>query len=125
MATERAGDQTRAPVHSLGDFLAVDDTDTSYRVDRLLPIGGRAVLVAPGKGGKTTARDNLTRCLVDGEPFLDTFTVTQAERVVLIDDELDERTLRRWLREQSIRNQDAVQVLSLRGRVASFDLLEQ
>jgi hypothetical protein len=43
--------------------------------------------------------------------------------VVLIDDELDERTLRRWLTDQDITNAERVEVVSLRGRVAEFGIL--
>jgi len=43
---------------------------------------------------------------------------------VLIDNELDERMLRRWLREQGIKNTHRVHVLSLRGRVGSFSSLD-
>jgi hypothetical protein len=72
------------------------------------------------------ARIYLIRSLVDGDPFLGRFTVnTPAGRPVLIDDELSENMLRRWLRDQGIVNTDAVgDVVSLRGRVGAFNLLD-
>lgn len=115
-----------APVVPLGDFLAVEDADVQYRIDRLLPVGGRAILSAPYKSGKSTLIANLLRSLADGDPFLGGFEPEQPDgRIVLFDDELDERMLRRWLREQGITNTERIQVVSLRGRVSSFDVLDE
>lgn len=130
-AAQRLVRQDRARVQEEPDavplraFLAVPDEPERYRVQGLWPVGGRALLAAQYKAGKTTLIANLVRALVDGEPFLDAFPVTPPEgRVVIIDDELDERMLRRWLREQGVVNLDAVAVLPLRGRVGTFDLLD-
>jgi hypothetical protein len=115
----------RAPIVPLVDFLAVDDDPVCYRVDQLWPVGGRALLAAQYKAGKTTLLDNLLRALVDGQPFLGRFDVAPpAGPVVVVDNELDERMLRRWLREQRIEHPERVAVLSLRGRVGTFDLLD-
>lgn len=109
-----------------GEFLAVPDDPAQYRIAGLLPVGGRVVISAQFKSGKSVMMGNLVRSLVDGAPFLGSFTVAPvAGRVVLIDDELDERTLRRWLREQGIAGADRYSVVSLRGRVASFDLTNE
>lgn len=121
---ERAGATEQPTLVRLTDFLAVEDEPGRYRVERVWPAGGRIVLAAQYKAGKTTLRNNLLRSLVDGDPFLKEFRVESFEgSVVLIDNELDERMLRRWLREQGIKNTDRVQVLCLRGKVGSFDLL--
>ena len=110
---------------ALGDFLAVPDEPARFRVDGLWPLGGRVVLAAAYKAGKSTLRDNLVRSLVDGDTFLGRFAVpVTVASVALIDDELDPRMLRRWLREQGIRNTRAVHVLSLRGRVSALDLTD-
>ena len=119
--------QTVLPaVKSLDALLAEPDPPTRYRIDRLAPEGARILLSAQYKAGKSTVVANLTRSLVDAEPFLGTFEVSQpAKRLVLIDDELGENTLRRWLREQNIVNTTAVvDVVSLRGRLAAFNLLD-
>jgi len=108
----------------LDAFLAVPDEECVYRVDRLWPVGGRVVLAAQHKAGKSTLVANLIRALVDAEAFLDTFGVAPVARVVIIDDELDERMLRRWLRDQGIRNTDQVTVVPLRGRLSSFNVLD-
>lgn len=115
----------RAPV-LLPDFLAVPDEPVRYRVDGLWPVGGRVVCSAQYKAGKTTLLDNLLRALVDEQDFLGSFAVNApAGRVVLIDNELDERMLRRWLREQGIAHPERVAVISLRGLVGTFDLLDE
>ena len=114
---------TLPPVHTLADFLAIPDEDTAYRINELLPSGAHAIIAAQYKAGKTTLLGNLVRSLVDGDAFLDRYEVTQRTPVTLIDNELDERTLRRWLRAQGIINTQDVRVVSLRGRVGTFDLL--
>jgi hypothetical protein len=84
------------------------------------------MLSAQFKSGKTIAVENMVRSLVDGDPFLGQFEVTStASRVVLIDDELSEHLLRGWLRDQQIVNTDAVaDVIALRGKVGTFNLLD-
>jgi hypothetical protein len=94
-----------------------------WRVDGLWPAGGRVLLAAQYKAGKTTLVANLVRSLVDAEPFLERFPVTPGERVVLIDDELDPRTLARWLADQNIDHLDRIEVVSLRGHLADFDVM--
>lgn len=108
----------------LDDFLAVDDPPARYRIEGLLPIGGRALLAAQFKAGKTTMMENLVRALADGEEFLGRAVAAPAGRIVLIDDEMDARQLRVWLREQQIHQEDRVAVLPLRGAVSSFNLLD-
>jgi AAA domain len=114
------------PIKSLDTLLAEPDTPTAYRVDKVMPLGGRVIMSAQFKAGKTTVRDNLLRALVDGEPFLGRFDVTTpARRVALIDTEMSENTMRRWLRDQRITNTAAVaDVVALRGRAAAFNLLD-
>ena len=108
----------------LTEFLAVQDPPITYRIDQLLPVGAHVLVTAQFKAGKSTLMGNLLRCLADGDKFLDTFEVHQPDgAIVLIDDELDERTLRRWVRDQGIQNTHRVHVKSLRGKVSSFDLL--
>jgi len=108
----------------LDDFLAGTDEDAHYRVTPLWPTGGRVVLSAQHKAGKTVLAGNLIRSLVDAQPFLDIFDISPTARVVLIDDELDERMLRRWLRDQGISHAERVTVVSLRGRLSAFNILD-
>ncbi|CAI9407878.1 hypothetical protein AESSP_01914 [Aestuariimicrobium sp. T2.26MG-19.2B] len=58
-------------LESLAQLLAEPDVDAEYQVEGLWPTGGRVVLVAPHKAGKSTLVANLLRSLVDGEKFLD------------------------------------------------------
>lgn len=111
------------PVHDLDDFLAVEDDPVQYVIDELFPVGSQGIIAAQYKAGKTTLIGNLIRSLVDGDDFLDRFTVNRASHVTLIDNELDPRTLRRWLRNQGIHNTSRVRLVSLRGKVSTFNLL--
>jgi hypothetical protein len=114
--------QQRPPLVNLVELLAQPDEDVQFRIDELLPVGGRALLAAQYKAGKTSMIANLLRSLVDGDRFLMRFSVAPIDHVVLIDTELDERMLRRWLRDQGIKKQSAIDVLCLRGRLNSFDI---
>lgn len=122
---EQAGTQTPPSLTPLTAFLAVPDQPQTYRIEGLWPIGGRVMLAAQFKSGKTTFVGNLLRSLADGTPFLDRFlTHTPDGQIALLDDELDENMLRRWLRNQTIRSTDRISVLSLRGRLSTFDILD-
>ncbi len=90
----------------------------------LWPTAGRVLLAAQFKSGKSTLVGNVIRGLVDGGQFLGRFDVTPVDKLALVDTELDKRTLRRWLRDQGIVNTAAVSVLSLRGSVSTFDILD-
>jgi hypothetical protein len=107
----------------LTEFLATPDEPTQYRIDSLWPTGGRIVLAAQFKAGKTTTVNNIVRSLADSDPFLGRFDTTPA-RVALVDFEMDSRKVRQWLRDQQIRNTDNVHVVPLRGKVSAFDVLD-
>jgi hypothetical protein len=109
----------------LRELLSMPLPEVRYRIDGLWPANGRVICAAQAKTGKTTLRDNLIRSLVDGRPFLDRFDVhEQANAVSVIDVELSQAMLQLWLRDQGIRNDDRVQVWSLRGRASAFDILD-
>jgi hypothetical protein len=109
----------------LSDFLAEPAAGAQYRVDRLWPAGGRVVLSAQRKAGKSTLAGNLLRCLVDGEAFLGEFATHPIEgRVCNLDFELDRNTLRRWMADHDIHQSDRVVIDPLRGRASAFDLLD-
>lgn len=114
------------PIKRLDELLAEPDTEECYRIDKVAPADARIMLNAQWKAGKTTLVGNLARALVDDEPFLGRFTVnTPAHHVVIIDDELSENLVRRWLRDQNIANTTAVHVVTLRGKLAAFNLLDE
>jgi hypothetical protein len=81
------------------------------------------MLAAQYKAGKTTMVGNTIRSVVDALKFLDRFD-TEPGRVILLDFEMDEGTVRHWLRDQQIRNTDDVEVIPLRGKASSFDILD-
>lgn len=109
---------------SLAELLAEPDEPVVYRIDGLWPSGGRVVMSAPMKSGKTTLTGNLARSLVDGESFLGEFATEPVSEVVIIDDEMDRGQIKRWLRAQGIKHTGRVRVIPIRGRVATFDLLD-
>ncbi|MCF7550491.1 AAA family ATPase [Pseudonocardia sp. WMMC193] len=114
------------PMVRLREFLDEDDDPVRYRIDQLQPVGARIMLSAQYKAGKTTLAGNYLRCLADGEPFLGRYEVAPVDgTIALIDNELDSRTLRRWLRDQGVRNVERVALVSLRGRVSSFDIRDR
>lgn len=122
----RRGSAPPPAITPLEVFLAAPDEPARYRVEGLWPVGGRVMLTAQFKAGKTTMVGNLVRSLADGEPFLGRFGVDPpAGRTIVIDDELDERMLRRWLRDQGVGHPERAAVLPLRGRVSTFDLLDE
>lgn len=113
-------------IKSLADLLAEPDEPTQWLVEDVAPIGSRIMLSAQYKSGKSTLRDNLIRSLVDGVPFLGRFDVcVPPRRVAVIDDELSPNMIRRWLGSQGIKNTEAVSVVALRGRVGSFNVLDE
>lgn len=122
----RAEDKQAPPaVVSLVELLAMPDEDTAWRVGGAWSIGGRIILAGPYKGGKSTIIGNLVRCLADGTDFLGRFPIEPVKgKILLIDNELDERTGRRWFRDQGIQNPAAVQVIYLRGKTATFNILD-
>lgn len=91
----------------------------TYRIDGLMPTDANGVLAAQYKAGKSTAVGNLTRSLADGLSFPGGFDTTRAERFVLIDNEFDERMLRRCTRDYGITNPTRVRLLPLRGKTGA------
>lgn len=129
-ARRRLDDENRPPIvlppiKGLDALLAEPDTPTPYLIEGVATAGSRNMLSAQYKGGKTTLLGNLARSLADLELFLGHFAVQATDqRVALFDNELNEDTMRRWLRDQRIQNTAAVSVVSMRGRVGTFDLLD-
>jgi hypothetical protein len=105
--------------------LARSTTAPTWRIAGWQPSHSRIMLTAQFKAGKTTLRDNYVRSKVDGDPFLGRDTVTAIRgRLVVLDVEMHETKLEAWLKSQQIRNDDRVIPISLRGRAASFNVLD-
>jgi AAA domain/Domain of unknown function (DUF3854) len=111
---------------NLADLLAAPRTETPFLIGDLAPAGGRVLLAAPGKAGKTTLIQNVIRSLADGKPFLSRFTIDKpCNRIVLIDTEMTANQLTEWMDDQNIGNVAAVDIWTLRGSVGTFDLLDK
>lgn len=128
---EELGEPAPASSTSLRDLLAEPDEDATYLVDKIWPIGGKVILSAQQKAGKTTMVGNLLRALVDGDPVLGPrgsltspglhpgFAVTPLqpdESVFVADFELDRRMVRRWLRDHRIAHPGQVHIETFRGQ---------
>lgn len=122
-AAQDTSPEPRPPVR-LDKLLLEPDEDPEYRIEGLHPTRGRVVVLAPRKAGKSTLVGNVARCLVDDYPVLGRFAVEPVDRLLIIDNELDVRTSKRWLREQGILNTHRVDVLHLRGRTGTFNILD-
>lgn len=121
---QKAARVSMPDIQSLSEFLDLDIAQEPYVIDRIWPTGGNVLMAAQRKAGKTTMRDNLTRALVDGDPFMDAFTICNRRRVAILDFELSAPMLQAWLRRQCIRNTDAVTVIPMTGRAGSFNILD-
>lgn len=128
-ARERAEDAAKLrgqipAAESLADLLADPPETEEYAVAGLLPTGGRALFPAARKSGKTTARNELIRSLADGCPFLGFFPTTARSRVTVIDIEMSRAQSYRWLADLGIQNTKAVNMIHLRGKAATFNILD-
>jgi RecA-family ATPase len=109
----------------LADFLAVEDDPVAYRINSLWPRGARIVLAAQAKAGKTTLVGNVMRSILDGDPFLGKYQTEPIQGgAILLDFEMDDRTIRKWLRDQQISNTATSAVEALRGKASTFDILD-
>lgn len=115
--------QSIPDIQTLQKFLETPDEDATYRITDLWPTGGNVLLAAQYKAGKTSMIANLLRALADEQPFLGKWKAHPAQHITLFDDELDERMLRRWLRDQGIHNTTRIHVVSMKGRLATFNIL--
>ena len=111
---------------SLATFLETPDREEAFRIEPIMLMEADVLLVAQKKVGKSTLVSNFERSLVDGQPFLGRLAVTPLEpgrTVAHFDNELGESNLRRWLRDQQIRNTDRVFVTDMRGKLTTFNIL--
>lgn len=124
LAAEKAGAAPDLAGISLADFLAEPDAPVRYRVEGLWPAEGRVLLAAAAKSGKTTmVAANLLPSLVDGREFLGRYGASTVDgNVALLNMEVGENTLRRWMRDSGIQNAGKVLVGNLRGKASALTL---
>jgi hypothetical protein len=111
----RRSPQQRPDVGTLTELLQRPQ-EPPWRVHGLLPAGGRMLLTAQRKTGKTTMTGNLTRSLLTGDPFLDRFPVRALTgTVVALNYEVTGATYARWMDQVGVPPQ-RMHVVNLRGR---------
>jgi len=90
--------------------------ESPFRMDRLMPADGNALLVAQRKVGKTTTLLNAARCLITGEQFLGAFdTLPISGRVAILNYEVSAAQLGRWAADVDVPD-DRLLLVNLRGR---------
>lgn len=124
LAAQKAGQAPPITALSLPDFLAQPDDEERYRIEGLWPAEGRVLNPAAAKSGKTTLIvGNLIPSLCDGRPFLGRFDVVPVtRRIVYLNLEVGERTLRTWMRRAGVEASDRVTVANLRGKVGALGI---
>ena len=129
-ARRRLADEERSPQGSpklltLRERLARPQPPVQSRIDGWQPTGTRVILAAQHKSGKTIATQNLTRSLVDGDPWLDQYPVRAVDgTVALLDFEMSGTQLDGWFRDQRITRDDKVIAESMKGRANTFDIID-
>lgn len=108
---------------TLDRVLAQPRTAPKFLIEGLWPHDGTTVHVAQRKTGKTALTMNLTRSLVDGDPFLGIFACAGGERVALVNLEDPENAFIDLLEQQGITNTSAVLPVSLNGNARAFDVM--
>lgn len=99
--------------------------EKKYRIEGWQGANHRVVLAAQFKAGKTSLTGNLVRSLVDGDKWLGRAKVKPiAGCVTILDFEMDETDAEDWLNAQGITNADKVNLVSLRGRASTFNILD-
>ncbi|MDQ3347583.1 MAG: AAA family ATPase [Acidobacteriota bacterium] len=125
LAAEDRGAITTPAIESLRDRLARPRVITPWRIEGWQQQGQRVMFPAQFKAGKTTAKGNVIRSLVDGDLFLDRYPVVPIEGTVVdCDFEMGDSQITDWYAATSIRNTDRVIVVAMRGRAAAFNILD-
>lgn len=110
---------------TLAELMARPVEHAQYRVEGLWPIGGRTMLAAQFKAGKTTMVGNIVRCLADSSRFLSRYQATAPlGSIALLDTEMSAGMLQTWLSAQGIENAEKVNVFPMRGALSGFDITD-
>lgn len=104
-------------IQPLAELLKEDDAPLEWRINGFMQKGHNVTMAARYKVGKTTFVTNLLRSLVDGDPFLDIWTVTRVTKpIVVFNHELSDRQFTAWLRKAGIKNTHMIIPVNLRGK---------
>lgn len=119
---EKINDRTRfsppLPGLTLADDLAEPREDEQMAIERLLPMGGNALLVAERKAGKTTLLLNLLQAFADDDFFLDEFKVEDGDgKIAFWNYEVSANQFRAWVDDIGVEHPERVLApFHLRGR---------
>jgi hypothetical protein len=103
-----------------GLLTTMTEAEIAWRCDGLLAQGGRLLVQAQYKAGKTTMLLNLARCLADGGYFLGRFDTTAVKgNVGYLNYEVSEALFLAWARQVGV-PLDRVYVNNLRGMANPF-----
>jgi hypothetical protein len=124
MAASRAAQAPDLHGIDLHTFLSQPDEAVAYRIDTLWPEAGRVLLAAAAKSGKTTlVAANVLPSLVDGREFLGRHAAAPVEgNIVMLNMEVGENTMRRWMRDAGIEAAHRVIVANLRGKASAVSI---
>lgn len=104
------------------DFMDMVIGDPEWLVDGLFSHGGRTLVTAQYKAGKSTMMLELTRALTTGTPFLGEFPVPAKSKVALFDLELGVAMAQRWLRDVEGIDYSKLLYRPLVGKGAELDM---
>jgi hypothetical protein len=99
---------------TLAELLSRPEQD-SWRIQGLWPRGGRILLTAQRKCGKTTMVGNISKALIMGGDFLGQFAATKIEgRIAVLNYEVTGATFARWMNDVGV-PPESMYVFNLRG----------
>lgn len=108
---------------TLDRVLAQPRPASTFLVEGLWPYDGTTLHIAQRKTGKTALCVNLTRSLVDGDPFLGRFACAGGERVAVVNLEDPANAFADLLERQRIVDVSSVLPVSLNGNARAFDVM--
>jgi len=104
------------------DFMEMVINDPEWLVDGLFSHGGRALVTAQYKAGKSTMMLELIRALSTGTPFLGEFPVPAKSKVALFDLELGTPMAQRWFKDVEGIDYSKLLYRPLVGKGAELDM---
>lgn len=119
--------QAREPIprpYTFAEYASLPRPSDPYRIDNLLRAGGRVILSAPAKAGKSTMRDHLTQALVTGDAFLGEFHTTPATGNVVVLD-FENSRIESQDRIGKLGGLDRAVFWELIGKASSFNILDK
>lgn len=110
--------------YTFAEYAGLPKPSEPYRIDNLLRVGGRVIVSAPAKAGKSTLRDHLTQALVNGEPFLGDFNTTPAAGNVVVLD-FENSRMESQDRIEKLGGLDRAVFWELIGKASTFNILDK